>query len=224
MLELARALEVADEALAASIAEVDELQRETERLRRRGAEVTSVLAELPAARETARAAVAELEVSAERLEADAAQAEGAFARAEETGREEAAIAARRGLTRARDLAASGRRRRDRAREELDALEGRADEAEREARELEAAAAELSARLPSVGRGAEHVATSPGPGLAGVLDWAARARAALLVVRGGLDTERERLVREANELAAGVLGELHAATSVAGVRERLERRA
>jgi hypothetical protein len=64
---------------------------------------------------------------------------------------------------------------------------------------------------------------PGPGIAGVLEWAASAHAAVLVVRSGLETERERVVREANELASSVLGEPLYATSVAAVRRRLEGR-
>ena len=60
------------------------------------------------------------------------------------------------------------------------------------------------------------------GLDGLLEWASRARAAILVARGGLETERERAVREANELAAAVLGEELGATRVSAVRERLER--
>ena len=65
---------------------------------------------------------------------------------------------------------------------------------------------------------------PAPGIEGVLEWAARAHAAVFVARSGLETERERVVREANELAASVLGEPLYATSVALVRQRLEERA
>jgi hypothetical protein len=56
----------------------------------------------------------------------------------------------------------------------------------------------------------------------VLDWGARARGELLVVHAGLATERDKVVREATELVAGVLGEPLTAIGVAGVRERLER--
>jgi hypothetical protein len=44
---------------------------------------------------------------------------------------------------------------------------------------------------------------------------------VLVARGGLETERERIVREANELASSVLGEPLYTASVAVVRRRLE---
>jgi hypothetical protein len=124
--------------------------------------------------------------------------------------------------RTRDALASSRRKLERAAEARDALAFDAAAAAQEEPELGRAAEELAARLaaaPRVSRGA----TEPGPGLAGTIDWGGRARAALFVARAGLDAERERVVREANELAAGALGEAVAATSVAGVRERLERR-
>src|SRR5205807_250420 len=47
---------------------------------------------------------------------------------------------------------------------------------------------------------------PAPGLAAVLDWSSRARGAVFVARGGLEQERERIVREAQELGATFLGE------------------
>jgi hypothetical protein len=45
---------------------------------------------------------------------------------------------------------------------------------------------------------------------------------LLVVRSGLETERERLIRQANEIAASVLGDPAHATAVSRVRAELER--
>jgi len=51
--------------------------------------------------------------------------------------------------------------------------------------------------------------------------AAAGVAALFVVRGQREGERERLVREANELGGSVLGEQVAGASVALVRRRLE---
>ncbi len=47
------------------------------------------------------------------------------------------------------------------------------------------------------------------------------RSALLVARGSLEAERERIVVEANALGAAVLGESLGARSVALVRRRLE---
>ena len=63
---------------------------------------------------------------------------------------------------------------------------------------------------------------PGADLDGVLDWAARARGDLLVAHAGLETERDKVVREATELVASALGEPLPGKGVAGVRERLSR--
>jgi hypothetical protein len=46
-------------------------------------------------------------------------------------------------------------------------------------------------------------------------------AALFVVKGGLETERERVVREAGELGAAVLEEPPVGASVSLVRRRVE---
>jgi hypothetical protein len=56
----------------------------------------------------------------------------------------------------------------------------------------------------------------------VLDWAARARGELLLAHAALATERDKIVREATELVASVLGEPLVSTGAAGLRERLER--
>ena len=83
------------------------------------------------------------------------------------------------------------------------------EAQRIARQL----ADL-ARVSASGRAA------PASTLAGVVEWAARVHAALVVVRGQLDVERDRLVREANELGSVVLGEELAVSSVEIVGRRV----
>ena len=75
-----------------------------------------------------------------------------------------------------------------------------------------------AREPRVGSLAPP-AENPDP--SAVQDWAARAHAAVLVARSGLEAERDRIVRETTELASAVLGEPIPATSVAVLRERIE---
>ena len=62
---------------------------------------------------------------------------------------------------------------------------------------------------------------PGVSLAEIEEWGARAHAALFLVRGSLEGERERLVLEANGLAAAALGDHAGGSSVALVRRRLE---
>ncbi len=49
------------------------------------------------------------------------------------------------------------------------------------------------------------------------------RSSLFVVQGNLETERDRVVVEANALGAALLGESLGASSVAVVRRRLEER-
>ena len=60
--------------------------------------------------------------------------------------------------------------------------------------------------------AEAAGHAPGPGLVGVIEWASGARAALFVARTAVATEREALIRQANELGSVILGEpLYAAS-------------
>ena len=61
----------------------------------------------------------------------------------------------------------------------------------------------------------------GPEADDVEEWGARVRSALFVARGTLETERERIVVEANALGTAVLGETLGGSSVAVIRRRLE---
>ena len=78
-----------------------------------------------------------------------------------------------------------------------------------------------ARSPRCRASPTPAARRPGRSLAEIDEWGARAHAALFVVRGGLESEREKVVLEANALAAAALGEQTAGASVALVRRRLE---
>ena len=82
------------------------------------------------------------------------------------------------------------------------------------------AKEIAARLAELSRVSESGRALPEPTLDGLHTWAARVRAALVVVRGQLDLERDRLVREANELGSVVLGEQLAGSSVELVGQRV----
>jgi DNA repair exonuclease SbcCD ATPase subunit len=223
LLAYARELEDADRALARAADEVEELRRETASVRGRAQEVEALLARLSTAREEAaeavRVAARELDRRAEELRA----AEAELAEAERGRDEERIAAARRAVVRSRDTASVVRGRVDRARSASEHVEREAERAREDAPLLERRARELAARLGSAPRVAAHAAEPPPEGLAGTVAWAARAEAALFVARSALDSERDRVVREANELGASVLGEPLSATSVALVRERLERR-
>jgi hypothetical protein len=102
-----------------------------------------------------------------------------------------------------------------------ALEREAEEAQGRAAELAAAAAAASRELEAAPR--VRLAVAPGGELEDVVDWAARAHAAILVARSGLETERDRIFREANELGSSVLGEPLQSTNVTLVRRRVEER-
>lgn len=221
-IELARRLEEDDERLAVALAEVDALQRDVGALRERASVLAELIASAPERRAAANVALTDAERELERRRGEMARAEAELAQAERSRDEPRLASAQRSLERARDSLVAGERRLGRATAVIAELERELDEGEAAipAREEEARA--LSRRLAKVPRVSRTGLEPPEPGLTGVDEWASRVGAALLVVRSGLETERERLIREANELAASVLGDQDAGTSVALARARLER--
>ena len=92
----------------------------------------------------------------------------------------------------------------------------------EADGLAVAAADVAAGVGGRRRGYRSPgARLPRQVLDGLDEWGARVHAALFVVRGTLETERERIVVEAKRSASAVLGEHLGGASVALVRRRLE---
>ena len=214
LLQIAAELERRDADAAAALLEVEELLAEVREVRDRVGAAAAFLSGLSRALEARRADVetaarAESEAHTRLREADAAH--------ERAEREDQRLAAARAVEHARDALREAELRLAGARRAAELLEREAEERRNEAGSLEARAAELAARPSLAGQ-----AAAPGPGLDAVLEWASRARGALLLARAGLATEREKVVREATELVAGVLGEPLAATGVAGVRGRLAR--
>jgi len=211
-------LEQRDAGAAQALADVEEVQREVDRIRRRAAAVGAFLAALPGERERRAAAV---RAAAERL----AAAEAALAAAErdlEHAREKERLGAERAAAEAREGARVASGELARARDSAAALEAEADEASAEAAALERETAATAQRLAALPRLAREAAAAPGSGLDAIESWAARARAALLVLHSALTAERDAVVREANELGSSVLGEPLGATSVIGIGERVER--
>lgn len=211
-------LEQRDETAAALLATLGALDRRVDDVRARAERVAEFRERLPADR-------AHLETALAGADRELQAAREAITRASEAverarGEDARATARRHEAHAASDLhTTEGRRDRLAARQQELARD--ADEAEAEAATLDAAARELASGLESAPRVAPP--EPPASGIGGVLEWAARAHAAIFVARSGLETERERVVREANELAASVLGEPLYATSVALVRQRLEER-
>jgi chromosome segregation ATPase len=83
------------------------------------------------------------------------------------------------------------------------------------------ARDVAAALREAPRLADAAKGEPGTALDDIDEWGGRARAGLFVAQGTLEAERERIVVEANALAAALLGEDLGAASVALVRRRVE---
>ncbi len=221
-LALLRDLERADEAVAAELAELDELYAEVEDVRTRALELQELFASLPDARVAAAEAVVEAERRLAETRASVEEAAGELSQAEADGDPERLAEARRFELRARDALLIAERRATAARDHAGELETRADAAERETAALEARASELAEALLARPRLTEDAVSGPEPGAAGVAEWGTRTRAALLVARSQLAAERDAVVRQANELGAAVLGEPLPPQGAAAVARRVER--
>jgi chromosome segregation ATPase len=219
---LVRELERADEAAAAELAEVDELSGEVSELRMRALELHAFFTRVPEERASKAAAAEEAVRALAEAHAAAERAAEASARAEGEADAERVADARRFEVRARDSLHMAERRAESAREQMTELEVRAEAAERETGALGARARELAATLQLRPRLAEAAVGEPQPGAAGIADWAARARAAVLVAHSQVEDEREALVRQANELGALVLGETLPPLGASAVARRVER--
>jgi DNA repair exonuclease SbcCD ATPase subunit len=213
----ARDLEAEDAALAEAIAEIDLVRGDVSMLRARAEHSVAFRTVLPGAREALAGRLAEAEQELDRRRREAADAS---AQLEQARQEEDVLAARRAVVRTQDAVTTAERKVARLREEADVLEAEAERVEAGLPELERRAAELAERLGGLRRASGP--GEPGAGAERVAGWASRAEASLFVARGGLETERDRVIRQANELAAAALGETLAA-SVSRVREQLERR-
>ena len=215
-LAFAAELEQRDAALAERLADLAELGRRVEAIRAEAEQLGRFLGRLPVEREQLDATLADAERDLEEARKALEQARRNVGRA----RGEAA-AARRHEAHAESDVRTTEERRSRLIARREELERNADAAATDSQSLAARGRELAAELEAAPRVAGP--EPPAAGLDALADWGSRAHAAVLVARIGLEIERERVVREANELAASVLCEPLYATSVALVRERLEER-
>ena len=222
LLAHARELEERDARVASAISDIAALQLEVDELRTRASGVDAALARLPDDRSAAQQAVTEARDELARKHAEAERAAGRLAEAERTRNAERISEARRAATRARDAARMAEDKLERGEQQSAELERRALALAAEAPALERRAGELARRLEDVPRVPRDAAAEPSPGLAAAAAWGAHAHAALFVARSGLESEREAIVRQANELASSVLGEPLSATSAALVRARIRR--
>jgi chromosome segregation ATPase len=206
--ELERLAEVADRAgaLRARAAEIREtlerLPNDLDELGRRGCEAS---AELEAARREA---------------AQADERVVALSRSRRRKGEELDRAEREAAT-ARELLADAEARVERLVEREGALRATEPGLRDEADELVRAATSIAGELARMRRVPDAAGLQPEKSLAELDEWGLFVRSAVLVARGTLETERERIVVEANALAAGALGEPFAGSSVALVRRRIE---
>jgi chromosome segregation ATPase len=165
------------------------------------------------AEETARleeVANAETELAHRRAELTDAEAELGEAR-DDVARE----LAQRALARADDHVGVASARLERARRARDELA-------HEAHALPRAVPDLEARATAISDEAGDV-PEPGEGPRALVEWASHAHAELFVAVGQIDTQRERLIREANELASALTGEATYGSTAAQALQRAEER-
>jgi chromosome segregation ATPase len=223
LLALAQDLEQRDLDVAARIAAVTALLQGVDRTREHALAVRSGLEAIPA--EILRAEEAERDARAREADArlELAEAERRF---EEVGRSrrsgaDARASAERAVRRATVAAADAASTVARMREQLEALVRKEAGLQAEGEGLAVEARHVAVEVAAMERVSESGRSRPGVGLAEIEEWGARAHAALFVVRGGLENERERIVLEANTLAAATLSDHAGGSSVALVRRRLE---
>lgn len=207
--------------------DLHELDRLDAELRARADRLQTLDAEVAATRERAEAideffagypdadtrlrqllAEAQEELADRRGEQERAQARHDRARDDESRR----LAAR-ALERAVDHVALAETRVARARSLHDSLEG-------EATELPASLERLAAHARTIADELGDV-PAPGDGPRALAEWASRAHATIFVAAGSIDTQRERVIREANELASILLGEPTYGSTVAQVTARVD---
>jgi hypothetical protein len=184
-----RALAERDAELAARRAALAERDSRVAEIRRRAEEIESGLATQPAEQVRRDAELDEAHAELDRPRHELAEAEGVLAAAGDD--EEAREHARHGVDRALDHIAVAQSRVDRA-------EAARDELARETRELPRELNALEERARSVPEVPALVDS--------LVDWASRAHAEIFVAGGQIDTQRDRIIREANELASMLLGE------------------
>ena len=223
LVSLAAELERRDAGIARELDALADVGERAGAVRTRAAELRSALERLPdeLAELTRRVESSTAEANAARQElAHAVERLEALTRARRRKQDELDRAEREETT-ARQLLADAETEVARVRQQTEALCASEPDLRQETATLvhdaEGIAAEL-ARLPRI---SEAEDLGPGETLEALEQWALLVRSAVLVARGTLEAERERIVVEANELAAAALGESLGASSVALVRRRLE---
>ena len=216
-------LERRDAVVGRELETILDIARRAGTIRGRASEISEALSGIPSS-------LAEIEVRRREIEADAGRARSELAAAEalvaalETARRQKPDQ----LDRARSQSSTAREQLADAEAQLGRLAATEQELHeqreslrKEADALPRAAAAVAAEIRSLARVTETAGAEPGVTLDDIEEWGARVRSALFVARGTLETERERIVVEANVLGTAVLGENLGGSSVAVIRRRLE---
>jgi hypothetical protein len=208
-LGFAAELERRDAELARSLADVERMQADVDELRAHANATRAFLDALPEL--IARREGDEQAAGAARAEAHAqlTAADEALARAR---KDDQRLEAERQRQQALDALSDGDRWLEQARSALEAARAEGEQHRADADRLAARARELAPGVRDV--------PPPGEGLDGAVEWASRARGALLLERSNLAGERETIIREANELTASIIGEPLVSAAVSGLRDRL----
>ena len=218
VLEALAELERADAETGEALARLEGLAAELDAIRATSDEVQAFDARLPSERER-------LGAELERAAAEQVAAREAMAEAEQaarTAQPDRAREAERFLVRARDHVSMAERRAAKAVSRRDDLENAVAEMTMEADELHARARRLAAELNGWSQVAGDAGREPAADLDGLQAWAEVARAGLFVARGQLASQREGIVRQANEIGAVALGEPLTSASAAVVTRRVRR--
>jgi chromosome segregation ATPase len=220
---LAVELEDRDAAVAEEIAVVVELTERAGAVRSRAVEIREGVQALPGQIEGVERAEGEARTRQRDAQAELAEAQRRLDQIMESRRssDEEQARARRVVQDAREAVSDAGNRVERLAEQRAELRDLAQALRAEAEGLAVEARNVAAALRDAPRLADAGKSLPGASLDEIDDWGGRARATLFVALGALETERERIVAEANALAASVLGEDHGAASVALARQRIE---
>jgi chromosome segregation ATPase len=225
LLAQATALERRDEDLARELDAVRTLAERSEEVRSGAAGVREGLDRAPRELEELRRVRAQAKADAEgaRSSVDAAEARLREVESARRRREDVIDRARSELATARDALDDAVAQLERLADREKRLVAEHSSLEAESARLVREAATIAEELRSHERIAAAAGREPGATLEELEEWGGQARSALFVARGTLETERDRIVVEANALGSAVLGEQLGASSVAVVRRRIEDR-
>jgi chromosome segregation ATPase len=210
LLDFAAELERRDADVGRALDAAEQLEADIDEIRADAEDAFAFLAAVPG--RIARLQVEERNANADREAAEAA-VEAAAVELERTQGETARLEAQRKHQKAEDALADAMLEFARASVEVSRAVFEQEQRKAYAETLGVRAAQLAGRVRDV--------PPPVEGLEGTIEWAARARGALLLGRSSLERERDAIVRQAIELAANVAGE--PATPIAGLRPRGLRR-